>query len=180
MKTTTERAAEIRAAYKRKGWSSRKVSVRTDYFSMGSSIHVEIKSPEVDETEASRIAHEAERIRRDGCGEILSGGNRYVSVTHSRECREIMARRHIDELTKALERLEASGSRTQLEPIRGAGEALVGMDGWHARLWIDGRAQMQFNPRDEGGRTAGAFHLALLLDREASAERLAQPVPEML
>ena len=54
------------------------------------------------------------------------------------------------------------------------------MDGWHAQLWVDGRTGMQFNPRDEGGRTAGAFHLELLLDRKASAEHLAQPVPEML
>ncbi len=184
MGTTTESAAEIRAAYKRKGWSSRMVSVRTEYFSMGSAIQVTIKSPDVDESEAKRIAEGAERIHRcQVTGEILGGGNRYVSVGHSEGCREIMARRHLAALTDALAELRlcvAIGEPNRLIPIVGSG-ADVGMENPHtAQIWIDGRMQGTFYPNNESGLQGGAFTLALLLDRKASAERLAQRVPGLL
>ena len=173
MKTTTEEAREIRAAYKRRGWSSRMISVRTEYYSMGSAIQVTIKSPEVDETEAERIAKGAERISRcQITGEILSGGNTYVSVDHSEGCREILARRFVEPLTDALAVLRANGDRGRLESIAGAGDACVGLENGRARLWIDGRAGMEFYPGNESGILSGAFHLARLLARQASAERL--------
>lgn len=173
MKTTTEEAREIRAAYKRRGWSSRMISVRTDYFSMGSAIHVTIKSPGIDESEAERIAKGAERISRcEITGEILSGGNTYVSVNHSEECREILARRHTDALEKAIKTLVRIGDRNRLEQIAGAGDACVGLENGRARLWIGSRMAMEFYPGNESGIQSGAFHLARLLAREASAERL--------
>ena len=123
MKTTTEQAAEIRAAYKRLGWNSRKISVRTDYYSMGSSIHIEIKSPEVDARKAEEIARGAEHIDRcEITGEILSGGNTYVHFGHSRECREILARRWQDQLNAALDRIPGD-DHSRLELIGGAGGA---------------------------------------------------------
>ena len=178
MGTTTESAAEIRAAYKLKGWSSRMVSVRTEYFSMGSAIQVTIKSPEVNEAEAKRIAEGAERIHRcEITGEILGGGNRYVSVDHSEGCREIMARRFLGALNDALAELRASGEPNRLIPIAGAGDADVGLENPHtAQLWLDGRMQGTFYPNNESGLQGGAFALALLLDRKTSAEKM----PEVL
>jgi hypothetical protein len=82
MKTTTEEAAEIRAEYKKLGWNSRKISVRTDYFSMGSAIRVAIKVPGIPTEEVEEIAKRiGENISRCSIThEILSGGNTYVSV----------------------------------------------------------------------------------------------------
>lgn len=91
--TAAEDAAKIRAAYKARGWNARHVSVRSETYSMGSSITVRLKSLVVDEAEARRIAEAEEQI--DRCkvtGEILSGANRYVSVGWSREARaELLA-----------------------------------------------------------------------------------------
>ena len=50
--STKERAARLRAEYKSRGWNARKVSVRTEYFSMGSAIHVTVRSAEVNFGEA--------------------------------------------------------------------------------------------------------------------------------
>lgn len=80
----TEAAALIRAALKARGWSSRKVSVRAESYSMGSSLHVVIKDASVPLLEVKAIAEEHERISYDSCsGEILSGGNRFVNVSYS-------------------------------------------------------------------------------------------------
>lgn len=83
---TTERAAEIRQALKAKGITSRQVSVRSDYYSMGSSIDVRIKDPAVSLTMVQALAEAHESIRYcEVSGEILSGGNRYVSVGYTEE-----------------------------------------------------------------------------------------------
>jgi hypothetical protein len=81
MKTTTDRAKELRAAYKARGWNSRQISVRTHNYSMGSSINVTIKAGCIPKCVAEEIASEYESIRRcEYSGEILSGGNRFVFV----------------------------------------------------------------------------------------------------
>ena len=72
MKTTTEYAAEIRAEYKRHGWTSRQIGVRTEYFSLGSAIHVTVKDASILLSAVHNIAQQAERIRRcEVTGEIL-------------------------------------------------------------------------------------------------------------
>ena len=46
--TTTEHAAVIRNTLKRDhGWTSRQVSIRAEYFSLGSSITVIVKDPAI-------------------------------------------------------------------------------------------------------------------------------------
>lgn len=89
----TEHAKEIRATLKAKhGWSTRDVSVRSKYFSMGSSVDVTIKNPTVPLPVVKAIAEAAESIRRcEITGEILSGGNRYVSVSYSHEAQAMIA-----------------------------------------------------------------------------------------
>jgi hypothetical protein len=73
--SATERAAIIRAEFKREGI---KASIRAKYFSMGSSVDITVTAGSV--AKARQIAETLESIRRDESGEILSGGNCYVSV----------------------------------------------------------------------------------------------------
>lgn len=74
--STVERAAEIRAAYKAAGIVA---SIRSDYFGLGSSIDIRVRSGSF--VKACEIAKRHENVRRDpGTGEILGGGNRYVAV----------------------------------------------------------------------------------------------------
>lgn len=171
-KSTTDHAAEIRAAYKARGWSNRKVSVRAEYFSLGSSIHVEIKHPEVDETEATRIAEEAESIRRcEITGEILSGGNRYVSVSHSPECEKAMAAPYVEAVEEALRTLAEGGHKPgagAICGIAGIEEAGVSLEPCgFARLWVGSRREIEFHHGSPGGIVRGAFQLARLLRKKS-------------
>jgi len=78
-KPVAAESKEIRKAYKALGWSSKMISVRSESYSMGSSINVIVKHPAVDLEQARAIAEGKEDI--DRCkitGEILNGGNRYV------------------------------------------------------------------------------------------------------
>lgn len=77
----TEAARQIREGLKAAGIPARAVSVRSESYSMGSSVYVRIKDTTAAcfaTVEAIATAHE--RVRRDGYGEILGGGNMYVSV----------------------------------------------------------------------------------------------------
>ena len=121
--------------------------------------------------EAERIATQiAEHIRRcEYSGEILSGGNRYVHVRHSDECREIMARRWLDQVEEVVrslpELVEKHGSNI-LAPIPGTKtEALIGQENAHMmRLWTNGRAGMTFG-NDPASLKSIAFTLALEEDQ---------------
>lgn len=147
--STTDRAAEIRAALKARGWSNRKVSVRSDYFSMGSSIDVEIKDPDVPEEAVKEIATAHERI--DRCSithEILSGCNRYVSVRYSHEARAALAAKHEAAVTEALEKAEAAGRGIHAEIEGTEGRASVAFNGHEVGLWIDDRHAARFWPND--------------------------------
>ena len=156
-------AAKIRAEFKRLGWNRNHVSVTCSNYSMGSSVSVRIKSPEVDRRKAEQIAVGiAESISRDQWGDILSGGNRYVHVDHTSECREIMARRYWDALADAVQKLEPGS--TVLERVTDS--VNVGQDGagW-LQLWVNGHAAVSF-PNDldsehQSGFTNGAFCIAL-------------------
>jgi len=158
-------AAEIRAEFKRLGWGRNHVSVTCSNYSMGSSVSVGIKSPEVDHQKAEHIATDiAEHIDRcEITGEILNGGNRYVHVNHTDECRKIMARRYWDALADAVARLNPE-SRTSLERVTDTVD--VGRDGagW-LQLWVNGRAGLSFpndlNSEHQSGFTNGAFCVAL-------------------
>lgn len=168
--TTTEHAAEIRAAFKALGWSSRKVSVRADHFSMGSSIDVTIKDPCVSTTKAKAIAEGAQSIRRcEISGEILGGGNRYVHVRHSRECEAAMAEKWIEPLRAALASIP-EGDTSRIASIEGTEDAGVSRENrWMAKLWVGSRMRRQFSPDTEGGLASGAFDLALCLEEEGQA-----------
>mgnify|MGYP001564267164 FL=1 len=134
--TTTEHAAEIRETLKREhSWTSRQVSVRAEHYSMGSSIHVEVKDPAIPLPVVKAVAEKAEDIRRDGFGEILSGGNRYVSVRYSSEAMTIIGRRYADAVQRAVNAID--GARV-LRPVEGT-PFFVGQGnyGFGLTLWED-------------------------------------------
>jgi hypothetical protein len=163
--STTDRAAIVRKTLKDSyGYSSRQVSVRSDSFSMGSSIDVTIKDPSVNYAVVEAVASGQESIRRDEySGEILSGGNRYVSVSYSREAEKALAAPYFAPLQAAMDRL-APGSNV-LEPV--VGNVLVGITGNGGyQLWTD-RAGMNFGSQAE----AGAFTVARYIED-------AKPAPE--
>lgn len=75
-------AAHLRAALKRElGLTSRDVSVRTDRYSMGSSIDVVVRSLDARVSDVQAIANRYASVSRDSSGEILGGGNRFVDVS---------------------------------------------------------------------------------------------------
>lgn len=118
-RSCAEDAAEIRQTLKRQhGWTSRQVSVRAETYSMGSSIHVEIKDVAIPLPVVTEIAELAESIRRDGWGEILSGGNRFVHVRYSRDAERILEARYADPVRRASDMLAPDNDRS-LERVEG-------------------------------------------------------------
>lgn len=79
----------MRKKLKLAGYNARKVSVKTDYYSMGSSIYLTIRARGVTRAAVKAIASEGESISRcEITNEILSGGNRFVHVSFSRALRD--------------------------------------------------------------------------------------------
>ena len=135
--TTTDHAARIRADLKRlHGWTSRQVSVRAEYFSLGSSIEIVIKDPAIPRKAVKAIAEPAERLHRcEITGEILGGGNRYLSVRYSNEAQAIHGRRYADAVQRAVNLLEPGSS--SLVPVEGT-TFLVGLpNAGRISLWED-------------------------------------------
>ena len=93
--TTAEIAKTIRTEIKNKlGHTAKAVSVRTHNYSMGSSIRVVIRTAAAVEDAATirEIAERRQSIRRcEMPGDILSGGNRYVTVDIGREAKAELA-----------------------------------------------------------------------------------------
>ena len=135
--STRDHAAQLRAALKSKGWNSRDVSIRADSYSLGSSIRVTIKNPAVPLHVVKALAGNHERIHRDGYGEILGGGNRFVDVSYSSACVEILARRHIEALETAETALRTARDNA-LIPIGQTGYFLGhAYNGNGVSLWSD-------------------------------------------
>ena len=169
--TTTEHAAEIRATLKREhGWTSRQVSVRANYFSMGSSIDVVVKDPAVPLPIVKAVAEKAERIDRDEMtGEILSGGNRYVSVHYGHEAQEIIARRYADPVQRAVNKV-TPGSNV-LEAVEGTG-FFVGRPNEHRiTLWDDDRYLTEGSTVEQVAGTIGN----LIVARQGAAPKTSAP-----
>lgn len=130
-KNTTDRAAEIRAALKAKHITSRQVSVRADYFSMGSSITITIKDANVRASVVSAIANQHESISRCHLtGEILSGGNRYVSVSYASATLEEMAARYLPQVAAAVAQITDNA----LIPVEGT-PFMVGRGNYGLSVW---------------------------------------------
>jgi hypothetical protein len=151
---TTDRAAIIRKALKVMGWTSRDVSVRGEYYSLGSTIHVTIKNPHVPIGPVEDIANAHERIDRDQFGEILGGGNRFVYVKYSSEATDALAAPLLPALQAAEVKLK-NGSENVLIPIDGT-PFLLGRDshGWGLSLWDSERHLQNANSLEYLASTA--------------------------
>jgi hypothetical protein len=87
--TGKEKAAEIRKALKQRGWSSRKVSVRCEPCTYSREIVCSIKDPGVPADVVREIAEQYKSVRYcEVSGELLSGGNTYITVGYDREVLE--------------------------------------------------------------------------------------------
>jgi hypothetical protein len=162
----TEYAAQIRSTLKKAhGWSSRQVSVRSEYFSMGSSIDVIVKDPAIPLPAVKEVAEGAESIRRcEVSGEILSGGNRYVSVRYSHEAQQTIGARYLEAVQKAVDAVTPGSSR--LEPIGDTGFLVGRPNAWLLTLWGPDSAGClgQHNGPQSIAETIGA----LIVAREAA------------
>lgn len=159
--TTTEHAATIRATLKqRHGWSSRQVSVRADSFSLGSAIRVEIKDSAIPICTVQAVANPSERIHRDGFGEILGGGNRYVTICYSSEAQAIITRRYADQVQRAVNAVTPGDNA--LEPVEGT-EFFIGRPTeYRISLWIDSRYLSEGNTVE---------HIAYLIGRAMAGKK---------
>lgn len=173
--STKERAAAIRAELKAAGWNARKVSVRTDYYSMGSSIHVTIRDTAADTAKVTEIAERlGQSISRcEMTGDILGGGNTYVHVDHSTEVREFHRSRYAAGVQAAIDLLSKDSPNT-LQPVAGFEDVCVGrsQNGWSYLLWIDGRHCREF---DEAG--TGSMEIVLAVPA-AKLTDAPEPPPE--
>lgn len=154
-RTTTDQAAIIRETLKTKhGWTSRQVGIRAEYFSMGSAIRVTIKDASVIPSVVEAIANKAEKISRDQWGEILSGGNTYVTVSYDRDVIEQMGARWAGAVDAAYLEL-ATADHNSLIPIAGS-PFLLGRDnnGHGFSLWREGH-QGNYYSLDEVARGLG-------------------------
>lgn len=102
--TAAQDAARIRKTLKAaKIANTRQVSIRARSYSLGSSIDVVIHDHTVDIKEVRTIAQSAEHVRRcEYSGEILSGGNRYLSVSYSDAAAEAFAAVNADAIAKLM------------------------------------------------------------------------------
>jgi hypothetical protein len=79
-----ETAKEIRTALKAEGMNAKKVGVRNHSYSMGSTVHVEIKCPLVNVSKVREIAESFQKVSVcEYTQETLSGGNTFVMVEFS-------------------------------------------------------------------------------------------------
>ena len=82
--TDRERVDAIRKTLKEKGYNSRQVGVTYQVAGYSAIIRVTIKEPEIDKSEIENIVKGFNEIDRDErTGEILEGGNTFVSVCYN-------------------------------------------------------------------------------------------------
>ena len=145
--TTKDAAAEVRAALKAKGWNARAVSVRTDYYSGGSSLDVTIRDPRVPLAVVERIAKGSERIHRcEITGETLAGSNRYVSVRYTPEATAALSAPLLPALATTAERLAAlpDGHGLDVDGVPGA-VLFKGTNGYGFVVYLNDARLMEHN-----------------------------------
>lgn len=89
---TLSTADQIRAALKAAGYSRKAVTVKHSKHSMGSSVYITIRDISVSKLAIAAICDKFQNVRRDGSGEILSGGNRFVDVSYDGDMMRPVAR----------------------------------------------------------------------------------------
>ena len=119
MKTTADYAKQVRSDLKSElGLTSRDVSVKSDVYSLGSTIRVTVKRTGVDMAAIKRIAMRQERVARcEQTGDVLCGGNTHVTVDFDRSA-----------LASAIDAIQDSLQTCEENP-----GVVKDVDGW--RVW---------------------------------------------
>jgi microcompartment protein CcmK/EutM len=160
--TVADAAAKIRTALKGYGYTSRDISVKSESFSMGSAIRVTIKNAAVPLSLVRLVAEAHEDISRCSVtGDILSGGNRYVTISFSTEARAALAAKHLPAVEAAIATLREDPNDRSLHPVATAPGALVGLDhnGYGYDLWAA-----------NGGRVGNYYDAAALAGKIGEIE----------
>jgi len=157
MTTAAQDCKAIRTELKKIGISNRRVSVRAENYSMGSSIHVEIKDATIAMSTVKAIAEAHEKIDRcEITGDILSGGNRYLHISYSPEASAERGAPYLADVRAAMEAIGTEPTNA-LTSITGTG-ILVGSDngmGW--QLWNGSVAGMHFNTAEAAARIVADY-----------------------
>lgn len=133
----SEKAKALRADLKAAGYKGREVTVKHEHFSLGSEIVVTVRNPEIQIAGVKAIANGYEKIDRcEFSGEILGGGNTYLSVRYSDEALSIREDRVLPAINIALERLAGHPNDRTLESA--AGYEIGHYDRFY-HVWKDGQ-----------------------------------------
>lgn len=158
-RSAAEDAALIRAELKRHGWGARHISVRSEEYSLGSSITVTIKAAGIPLATVREIALRAEHVRRcEVTGDILGGGNRYVSVSFDRDLLASVAARFRPVLDALSVRPEGDHSLADFT-VAGQTFHVARVDPWRYRCFDDGGSYV---PAQTAGCIADVFARAAL------------------
>ena len=168
--TTAERAKAIRNDLRAAGFKARQVSVRVHRYSMGATIHVELRTGSIRLAEVEAIARPYEHFRADAFGDPLIGGATLVEVRYSTEAAQQRGARYLPALRRAIKAL-GSDSR----PV------LIGRTG--AILYRDKTTRASIGPHsvlipvEDGHEAVGssAANFAEMLDHNEADARGAGP-----
>jgi len=135
--STADHAARIRATLKAKHKiTSRQVSIRSDNYSMGSAIRITVNDPTVSAKLVEGIAAPSESIDRDQFVDILSGGNRFVTVRYSDDALAVIGGRYLAVVQAAADELATLPDKSSsLIPIAGTPFLLGCPQNWGYSLW---------------------------------------------
>jgi len=168
MTTAAESTKIIRTELKKIGISNRRVSVRAENYSMGSSINIEIKDATIAMSTVKAIAEKQERIDRcEITGDILSGGNRYLHISYSTEASAERAAPYIDAVREAMEAIGTEPTNA-LTSITGTGILLGSDRNMGFQLWNGSKAGMHVNTAECAARIV-ADYVAENAERELDA-----------
>lgn len=105
-----ELAKNLRSELKELGYNRNMVSVTSDY----DSIHVTVKSIDVNFKKVAELANNYEKIRTDHTGDILQGGNIFVFIEYAESLMESLKNKY---MSKAQETFKAIQNSSELENI---------------------------------------------------------------
>ncbi len=160
----------IRKAYKARGWNRNAIAVKNHSYSMGSSMRVTIKQPAVasDYAEILRLANAGEKISYcEITNEILSGGNRFVTVDFSDEAKTYLAAPIMGDVTRACVKANEDKNGSSIYRIEGTRYG-VKVETHEVQIWtLDGPGGTFRICNYEGFAEGVAHHVAVKMFKEA-------------
>lgn len=116
--TSEEKAKAIRAELKKAGFSSRQISVRLISCGYSSAFRITIKDGNISQLQIEDICNKYKEVEYDErTGEILEGGNTYVTVQRDYRL-PLDGSEYLDAVKNALAKLEREGQGEKIEGTR--------------------------------------------------------------